>query len=233
MGKNMLRDHILGREMLFRKIYYRHKNFWTKERAASLLVGFAFMGVALVIQGFADGYVNRIGGIPVGDLILSNLPTFDVDFFIVQGALILTLVIVALVLFKPKNMPFVLKSLALFIIVRSFFISLTHLGIHPDQVILNPDATGFWLYDILFNSKNDFFFSGHTGVPFLMSLVFWHEKEWRYIFLATSFVFGISVLLGHMHYSIDVFAAPFITYTIYKIAEHLFAKDHALATQSL
>ena len=47
--------------------------------------------------------------------------------------------------------------------------------------------------------------------------------------MAFSLVFGITVLFAHVHYSIDVFAAPFITYAIFKLAElELFTKDYAI-----
>jgi len=61
-----------------------------------------------------------------------------------------------------------------------------------------------------------------------MALVFYHEKHWRYIYFAISIVFGISVLIAHIHYSIDVFAAPFITYSIFSIARILFKRDYKL-----
>jgi hypothetical protein len=36
------------------------------------------------------------------------------------------------------------------------------------------------------------------------------------------------VLLAHVHYSIDVFAAPFIVYGMYVITAKLFPRDYAL-----
>jgi membrane-associated phospholipid phosphatase len=72
---------------------------------------------------------------------------------------------------------------------------------------------------------NDFFFSGHTGMPFLIALIFWKEKWVRSISIAVSLLFGALVLLGHLHYSIDVFGAFFITYTIFHICQKFFRVD--------
>jgi membrane-associated phospholipid phosphatase len=66
-------------------------------------------------------------------------------------------------------------------------------------------------------------------VPFLLGLIYWDNKILRLIFIATSVVFGTTVLLGHTHYSIDVFAAFFITYSIFHIALYLFKKDWELS----
>ena len=66
-----------------------------------------------------------------------------------------------------------------------------------------------------------------------MALVFWRHPYLRWIFLTASVIFGASVLLGHQHYSIDVFAAFFIAYGIYHIALKLFEEDHQLFLQGL
>jgi membrane-associated phospholipid phosphatase len=71
----------------------------------------------------------------------------------------------------------------------------------------------------------DLFFSGHTGLPFLMALIFWNHPRLRYTFIAASLIFGTSAILGHYHYSIDVFAAYFITYSIFHIARTMFRSD--------
>ena len=41
----------------------------------------------------------------------------------------------------------------------------------------------------------------------------------------SAFFFGVVVLLGHLHYTIDVASAFFITYSIYHIAEWAFGKS--------
>jgi hypothetical protein len=212
----------------FRTIHFNHQKIWNKENLLSLLFGVMLFVIALILQKFANDYLLSLKGVVVDDLILKNIPVVDLDFFIVQGALILAAVIIILFLAKPKYLFFGLKALAMFIIIRSFFIVLTHLGTMPTQIVLDKNSIGFNLYNMLFNSSNDFFFSGHTGLPYLMALIFWPEKFWRYTFIGTSILFGASVLLTHFHYSIDVFAAPFITYSLFILTKHIFVKDFDL-----
>jgi membrane-associated phospholipid phosphatase len=65
-------------------------------------------------------------------------------------------------------------------------------------------------------------------MPVLAALIFWEYAAWRTAFLAFSVVFAVVVLLGHIHYSIDVASAYFITFTIFVIAKTIFAKDWAM-----
>src|SRR3989344_8842473 len=128
---------------LIQKIYLNHKNFWIKHNVLVFFEGVLFFAVALVIQHFAYGYIdNRASVTAVGDLFLDNLPTVKLDFFIVQGALFSSFVVIVLFFTKPKYLPFSLKTLALFIIARSFFISLTHLGADLNQLTLNINSIG-------------------------------------------------------------------------------------------
>lgn len=209
--------------------YLHHKHFWSKKSVWLLSSGIIFFTSALIVQHFAYGYIDhRVVGTPVGDLLLDNLPALDVDFFIIQGALILSLVIWILLLYYPEYVSFSLKAMGVFLIVRSFFITLTHLGVNLHQIDLDTSSIGFSIYDFLYNAKNDFFFSGHVGATFLFALIFQKKVFWRNFFLISSFVLGVSMVLGHMHYSIDVFAAPFMTYSIFVMAKFFFKTDVAL-----
>jgi hypothetical protein len=76
------------------------------------------------------------------------------------------------------------------------------------------------------------FFSGHTGMPFLLALIFWDNKPLRYILFSASLIFGVSMILGHLHYSIDVAAAFFISHSIYRIGRRLFSADYKLFHKS-
>lgn len=210
------------------KIIHRHKRFWTRPRRLMLIKALGFFFIALIVQSIASQYVENLVGLSVGDILLDHLPALDIDFIVVQGALLLTFIIVALMIWQPKYLIFTIIAFSMFVIIRAFFISLTHLGVNPHEIVLDTESIGFSLYNFLYNSRSDFFFSGHTGAPFLMGLIFWDHKKLRNFFFIISFLFGVSVLLAHIHYSIDVFAAPFITYSIFVIVKKLFPIEHSL-----
>ncbi len=214
---------------IMRKLAKNHHGFWIRENLRSFYGGLGFFAIALVVQRFADNYVNKLPGTPVDDLFLSHLPPMDIDGSLIFGSLLITFLGLYLFFTKPKYLSFGVKSLAIFIITRSFLISLTHLGPSPHQLVFDSNSVGFSLYNVLYNTNNDFFFSGHTGIPFLLGLIFWPEKPWRYVFMTASVVFGVGVLVAHIHYSIDVFAAPFITYSIFAVPRHFFPRDYVVS----
>lgn len=217
---------------MFRKSIRQYKELLLiRENLVSLIVSFVFFGVALIIQKIADNYVVSIQGTAVADLISDRLPVLDIDSFMIVSALLVSAISLFLVFTKPKFVIFGLKSLSLFIIIRAFLISVTHLGAHPNQLVFDPDSFGYGLYNMFFNTTNDFFFSAHTGAPFLGALILWPEKPWRYFYICVSIIFGASVLLAHIHYSIDVFAAPLIAHSIFMISKDLFKGDYRLSRE--
>ncbi len=202
----------------------KHRSLWVqKSFLVGVAAGLVFLVLGLVITYYANSYTTLRASNAVTDVILDNIPVFNVDFIFNEGAIIFTAFMTILMLFEPRRIPFILKSIALFIIVRSAFMTLTHLAPPPYQSYVDTSEV---IRKI--SSGDDLFFSGHTGLPFLMALAFWNDKWLRYIFIAMTVVGGVSVLLGHLHYSIDVFSAIFITYGIFMIAKKFFRKDYFL-----
>lgn len=175
---------------------------------------------AFIISFYANLYALEKASNAVTDIILSNIRVYDVDGIFIYGLWIFWIFVALLGFFRPYRLPFIIKSTALFLLIRSIFIILTHIGPFPIPDILPTTKLASF-----FTSGGDLFFSAHTGEPFLLALIFWDNKFLRYLFIVTSVSFGIVVLLGHLHYSIDVLGAFFITYTIYHIAEIIFKKD--------
>jgi hypothetical protein len=226
--KDSERKPLLGHGKPHSEVARRHRRHWLEEhRFLETLISIAAFSICyLVIFPFSIEFANTHAGGSVPDIVLSNIPVFDVAHIFVYGMFALITFIAALCLLDPKGSPFILNCLSIFVLVRSIFVSLTHLGPFDTQAVGN---FGPAINNAFFGA--DFFFSGHTGAPFLMALIFWDNKVLRYIFLVWSVFFGVIVLLGHLHYSIDVLAAFFITYTVYRICVWMFPADLELFTK--
>lgn len=186
---------------------------------ASLLEALIIFMVSIFITHYASRYAEVRASSHVDDIILSNTRVYDFEFFFIYVAIMLGLFVVTLCFRFRKTAPFLIKTVSLFIVIRSIFVSLTHIGPFPLKLEIQSNLMNF------ITSGNDLFFSGHTGMPFLIALIFWDHLYIRILFLSASVVLGATALLAHLHYSIDVFAAFFITYSIYHIAIKLFKKD--------
>lgn len=207
-----------------KRIVQKHKVFWSKRSTLGQgLLGLLFLGISLGINYYANLYASISVSNIATDIILDNVPVMNMSFVFVYGALAFLVVLTALLLYEPKHIPFVLKSIALFLLVRSFFIILTHLA-PPISV-----SDGYGIDELrVVSSGDDLFFSAHTGLPFMLALIYWKRGFWKWFFLISTLVGAASVLLGHLHYSIDVFSAFFIAFGIYQIAVHIFRKDYEL-----
>ncbi len=204
----------------------KHLNYLkSKTYTVAIIDGLIFLGLALVANFYAGKFATVHAGNSVNDIVLSNIPVYDVHNIFIYGPIVMWVVLLVYCFNKPHQIPFILKSISIFILIRSAFVSLTHIGPFPDRLIIGLDGAN-WMR--LFTFGGDLFFSAHTGLPFLLTLIFWKEKVLRILFFATSVFFGIIVLMGHLHYSIDVLSAFFITYTIYNISKWLFKSDFAM-----
>lgn len=215
------------RELLRRyRACHVEKGFYKMIVASFLLFFFS-----VIVNYYAGAYATDRVSNSVTDIILSNTPVFDVDGLFVYGAVALIAFIGVLCVAHPKRIPLTFYSLALFFFIRGGFVSLTHIGPFPEHTPIHfTTDIGIYFSKIFFG--DDLFFSGHTGAPFLMALVYWRQKTLRYFFLLASVFFGAVVLLGHIHYSIDVVAAFFITFTIFQLVLYFFPHSKVVFDES-
>ncbi|MGV8150238.1 MAG: phosphatase PAP2-related protein [Candidatus Woesearchaeota archaeon] len=198
-----------------KKDYFKN---WKKEiygHKYLIIISLLFLIFANIMNLYAGRYVDSADVTPVNDMILDNIPTINLEGIFSYGMMLfLAILLFYVLIFRVKKFHSAVFSFSTLILVRSIFITLTHLGKPVDAAIITglPGA-----YQIL-NFHNDLFFSGHAALPFMAYLIFRKEKI-GILFLITTILFSITVLLMHVHYSIDVFAAFFITYGIYKFCE--------------
>jgi hypothetical protein len=188
----------------------------------SVLFALVLFGGALYVNFWAIDQATQKAGPQIDDLILSSIPVYEVDGLFVNGTFLVIAFSALIVLTQPRSIPFILHGCVVFLLVRSGFTLLTHLG--PPEAHYASDF-GTKVTNAFFGS--DQFFSGHTGMPFLGALAYWHKPWIRNLFLAATAYFVVIVLLGHIHYSIDVASAFFITYGIFQIVKYLFPDEYA------
>ena len=206
----------------------RHKLIWAdKSFAISSFIAFMAFSASLFINYGSLLFSAEKVGNATTDFLLDNLPIINTDIIFSEGALLFVIFVAILLILQPKTIPFILKSVALFICIRSIFVIMTHLAPPLGHITTDLGNLGY------ISSGADLFFSGHTGLPFLMALMFWENKYLKRIFLFCSIVAAGAVILGHLHYTIDVFSAFFITYGIYRIAQITFRKDYKIFKHGL
>ncbi|HNS20173.1 MAG TPA: hypothetical protein PKH24_06720 [Sedimentisphaerales bacterium] len=181
-----------------------------------LVVAGILTAIALCMDYYCGAYVTATKGAKVPDLILDRFQAIDMGFLFVYGymALIVTMFLYP-AFFRVRTLHIVAIQFSLLLMLRSVFMLFTHMETPAGAI-----SVGFPTFFEKLYFENDMFFSGHTAMPFLGFYLFRHSPL-RYLFFVGGIVMGIVVLAMHLHYSIDVFGAFFMTYCSYRMGQRL------------
>lgn len=195
---------------------------WTRElleRRYLMVLSSVLIALALYADYACGSYVTFRPAVKVPDLILDRLPPIDLTFLFTYGYMALIVGMFVYPLFcRPGTLYLVAIQFSLLLILRSVFMIFTHVGTPAGAV----DAHFPGLFSKLY-FENDMFFSGHTAMPFL-GFYLYRQSRLRYVYLVGSIVMGMVVLAMHVHYSIDVFGAFFMTYCSYQMGSAFLRK---------
>ena len=178
----------------------------SNKKIALFVVGIAALLSSFAVNNTVSTYVDYAQGQAVGDLILDNIPIYDLNFIFFWAVLLFWAGNIIYRLIFPKEFPFILVSMSVFVMVRCFFIALTHLG-PPETLLVVPDELSYYSFNA------DLFFSAHVGTPFFYALLT-SVKNVKWIAITYSILMVFIVLMSHGHYSIDVFASFFIAHSL-------------------
>jgi hypothetical protein len=161
-------------------------------------------------QEYLLNYMKDGKTLPIlSDLILDNIPLWDIDFLYDIFSIFSLIVLIVFVIHKRKyqSVPYFLLISGIFQITRGFFIILTPFG--------NP--MGFDGTDGPFNGFTDIelgvYPSGHTGIAYLYFLLV-RAKPYRYILLFSVLIIIFSLFISRGHYTIDILSGVFFAYAI-------------------
>jgi membrane-associated phospholipid phosphatase len=99
----------------------------------------------------------------------------------------------------------------------------------PPGLIQLSDPIANAFYGKSFVTK-DLFYSGHTATVFLIFLCL-EKRDEKIAALIATFIVGVLVLFQHVHYTIDVIAAPVFTYICFFIARKITKPVNAMLLQ--
>jgi hypothetical protein len=179
-----------------------------------LLLTVVIMGVLLFSYAHFLDWIELRPGVVFHDPFLALFHARKVTwivFGLVYGGLVLG---VGSLSTRPTALLVALQSYALIVAVRMvaiYFVPLDPpVGLIPlKDPFVALFATGRAL-------TKDLFFSGHTATLFLLFLTARH-RVLRVVFLLATIGVGAGVIWQHVHYTVDVLAAPFIVFGCYRV----------------
>ncbi len=166
------------------------------------------------LASFLDG-VEKRPGVVLPDPVLALLPPRDLTW-LTFGLIYLGLAAgVGWLVSRPRRLLLALEAYVVMVVLRIVAMWVTPLEAPEGLLPLNdPLVRLFGPAKLL---TKDLFFSGHTSTLFLLALAV-TAARWRVLFLACTAAVGVCVLWQHVHYTIDVLAAPFFAYASWRLA---------------
>jgi hypothetical protein len=164
-------------------------------------------------------YIQLREGAVLNDPVLNLVVPQNLSW--ITFTLIYTSLVIGLIslLKAPEKLLTALQAYCILTIIRVITLFLTPLNNPPGIIILVDPFTGLIGYGGNIITK-DLFFSGHISTMTLLYLTARNKKLKKILFIST-IVIGCLLLIQHVHYTIDVIAAPVFTLVSFQCAKYL------------
>jgi hypothetical protein len=197
---------------------------------------FAIQSIITVIIGllmtmYIPRYLNYIQsrpGHPVDDILLNVLQVRDMSLYIFILLYFVVLLMMINLIANPVLLLKVLQAYLLLVTVR--FICIYLFPLEPAKTIIpldDPILTTFFYKKATITK--DLFFSGHTSMLALLVLAV-PFRSLKYLFLASTLLVAVFLLMQHVHYTVDVIMAPVFAWLSYFIISKYGLSEKKLLT---
>lgn len=188
-----------------------HSRYFLVETILTVL----FLLLSIRICAYVMLYIELRKGVELPDPVLASFQPYNLRWPIFAVLWTTMLFTVYHLLHYPRYFIIALQAGGILLIFRTIALAL---------VPLEPMRSIIPLQDPIVESLGagklivkDLFFSGHTATMALCVLAS-RRFAWKMVCLASTIAVAMGVILQHVHYSGDVYAAPFFAYASWRIA---------------
>ena len=199
----------------FRDKYFRN----------AFLGGLIVLAIALSFLAPFYHYIENRQGVVLHDWILNWLEPINVSipiFIIIWGAFALG---IYRSMHDPKILLHYIYAYIFFLLTRS--ICLVFVPLEPPIGLVNlVDPITNIFYGRIPVTK-DLFYSGHTCSVVILYFISIKRTD-KIVLLVSIFILATLLLFQHIHYTIDIVAAPIFAYGCYLLGEMVLARIHSI-----
>jgi hypothetical protein len=175
------------------------------------------LAVVFTLPSFFN-YIQKRHGVFLNDWLLALIPPHNVSIAIFSIIWGMGLLIIYRAVHNPQIYINYCWTLILVSILRIITISLIPLDPPAGLINLTDPLTGIFYGESLITK--DLFFSGHTATLTLIFLCL-EKRSDKYLGLLAIIIVAVLLLVQHIHYTMDIIAAPFFVYACFLFIRNL------------
>ena len=165
-----------------------------------------------LISDFFD-FIESRPGVLISDPFLNLFQPKDVTWITFIVIYLSVLVVLVYLSWQPRQLVLAFQAYIILLLARMLSMYLLPLEAPAHLIPLEDPFIESISSAVL---TKDLFFSGHTSTMFLLALVS-KNKAMKIFFLTCTLLVAAFVLIQHVHYTVDVVAAPFYSYGCYRL----------------
>ncbi|TWI98702.1 PAP2 superfamily protein [Mucilaginibacter frigoritolerans] len=202
---------------------YRWKKTWAISKSRrQIIIGTVLMLFIVYMLPFFFNHIEKRNGVALNDWLLARIPAYNVSVLIFAIIWSMILLILIRAIYKPSIYINYCWSLMFVCLARLACISIVPLNPPVGLIPLTDPLTGVFYGESLITK--DLFFSGHTATLTLIVLCLERRND-KIIAAIATVVVAFLLLVQHIHYTIDILAAPIVTYLCYTFTHYFLKKQ--------
>lgn len=184
-----------------------------------LIAGIFLLLIVVIFLPFFFQYIEQRQGYLPDDVLLNALPATNVSIPIFAMIWSMVLLFMIRSIKSPQLFILYLFSFLLLCFFRIITLTFVPLDAPPGLIILTDPLTNYFYGTKDFITK-DLFFSGHTATLSLFFFCFQRKTD-KIIALFFTIAVAFLLLIQHVHYTIDVIAAPVFSFLCTLLAKKM------------